>query len=475
MRYKSISIFLKTQTLSPVCLAVGIVLLSGCAVSNEGAIDFRRAEFITKEHLNKAREGGKDPLAATKLFRKDLLASDPNAIIQKLDKVSIRLRAGFLEDCNEWHNPFAFDRDRFLKKNCEIAILFKAVELGNGADFNFKPGAEREARLVYFSSDVQPGQHFNFHNMPVYGPIDYKGRPLGIDITITEIDAEDKQAFAIFKTIAGFGAKAYAPAAPALSILEGIGKSLLASGTDDTEWRFSMVLDPAGGYDGSVYSTAEAGDFVFVRERTRQAQTPWDKLQLDHNTGRLWIKPDQGELQPFTKSTYLSVQIVKGAGSENVILEQNTYGPFRDALDKETNTKVEEFVKNVGEPLEAIGRARVRSRNFNQAQKLFEGILADQKEDDNSGAANRAFELCRSITDAAKRLSVPKTKDLAGLDLEQVEYLLSRIRTKAGLIDLAIIEQFAADNVAMVSSTDCMKVALQKRAAPTGSKTTSKQ
>ena len=46
--------------------------------------------------------------------------------------------------------------------------------MGEGADFKFEPGAERDARIVYFSPDVEPGQHFNLHNMPVYGPIESK-------------------------------------------------------------------------------------------------------------------------------------------------------------------------------------------------------------------------------------------------------------------------------------------------------------
>lgn len=452
MIYKSIPNFLKADSLSNICLAIGILLLSSCAISNEGAIDFRRAQFLSKEDLAKASAGGKDPVAPTKLFRKDLLASDPNALIEKLDKVSIRLRDGFLKDCNEWPNPL-----RKFRKNCEIAILFKAFELGAGADFKFQPGAERDARLVYFSPDVEPGQHFNLHNMPVYGPIEYKGRPLGLDIKIIEIDAEDKQAFAIFKTIAAIGAQAYAPAAPVLGVLEAIGSSLVNSGTDDTEWRYTMVLDPSGGFSGNIYGTLEAGDYVFVREENRQARTPWEELQYDHNTGRLW----KGN-EPYTENTYLTVQILKDAGSEDVTLDQNTYGPFRDALDRDISAKVEQMQSNLMPQLEKLAASRVRAKNFNQAQHLYEGLLVDLKSKNTIGAANKAFELCQAMSGASTVLSDkdPKVQDRSNLDLEQLEYLFRRLRINAGISTPAEIAQytpsgFAKDGKPVVTLDQC--------------------
>jgi hypothetical protein len=297
--------------------------------------------------------------------------------------------------------------------------------------------------------------------MPVYGPIEYKGRPLGLDIKIIEIDAEDKQAFAIFKTIAAFGAKAYAPAAPVLAVLEGIGASLVSAGTDDTQWRYTMVLDPSGGFSGNIYATLEAGDYVFIREEARQSTTPWDKLLYDHNTGRLWVGPREAA-QPYTDNSYLTVQILKNAGSEDITLEQNTFGPFRDALEKESNTKVEEFQKHVTPQLLKLGESRVRARNFNHAQRLYEGILADNKSGTEERAANKAFELCQSLLEAAKSLNDPKTKDTANLDPEQVEFLLRRIRTNAKLKDADQIGKFTLSGFVNVTTKECMAVALPK-------------
>ena len=43
---KSITTLLKTDNLLSIHLAITILLLSGCAFSNEGAIDYRRAEVM---------------------------------------------------------------------------------------------------------------------------------------------------------------------------------------------------------------------------------------------------------------------------------------------------------------------------------------------------------------------------------------------------------------------------------------------
>jgi hypothetical protein len=298
------------------------ILVSACAFSNEGAVDYRRAESFSLTPISKTAPG-KEPLHLSPLLMKDVATSDSNAVIEQHDKISIRLRDGFLRSCNEKSvNPL-----RGFRKNCEIAILFKAFELGNGQDFKFQPGAEREARLVYFSHDVDAGQHFNLHNMAVYGPIEYKGRPLALDIYILELDAEDAQTSALLKTLASIGATAYAPAAPVLGLLEKLGASLLNSGTDDTEFRYSFVLDSSGGYSGTAHATAEAGDYAFIREENRLRQTLWSNLYLDHNTGRIWTRSsEKDDAKPYTTNTYLTVQVLKNAGTDSIELDQNTFG-----------------------------------------------------------------------------------------------------------------------------------------------------
>lgn len=47
MMHASIPNFLNVNQIASIWLAIGILLASSCAISNEGAIDFRRAQFLT--------------------------------------------------------------------------------------------------------------------------------------------------------------------------------------------------------------------------------------------------------------------------------------------------------------------------------------------------------------------------------------------------------------------------------------------
>lgn len=415
------------ESIARYLLLAGVaVFVSACAFSNEGAVEFRRAEPYRPNNAAASLKVGASttspaaPVYPVPLLRKDISSGELQARIDVKDKVSIRLRDGFLRNCNErMLSPL-----RGFNKNCEIAILFKAFELGAGQDFNFKPGAEKDARVVYFSNDVQPGQFFNLHNLPVYGPLEYEGRPLGIDIWIIEIDAEDHQSAALLRKLATIGATAHAPAAPVLAVLDQLGSALLASGTDDVEFRYTMVLDPSGGYSGTAYSSAEAGDYVFVREDHRESTTDWHNLQLDHNTGRIWKRTQTGALELYRDNTYLTVQVLRNAGSVDVALAQNTYGEFRAALEKEATTKVA-ALEPVFTELQKIATRRVYIRNFNRAQQLYERMLERTVASDTRPLAKQdAFDFHRLLQDSINKAD-------GDLVADQVEVLLSKLRTLA--------------------------------------------
>ena len=420
-----------------------IVWLDGCAISNEGAIDYRKAEPVQPGVPAYAQEKSvvNPPLNDGSIYpailtRKDFKAKTKGAVIEKMDKVSIRLREGFLSGCNDKpiSNPVRmlgrgewWQIDRIVWKNCEIAILFRAFEMSEGIDFNFKPGSYRDARLVYFSHDVQEGQFFNLHNLPVYGPLDYSGKPIGIEIFIIEVDTEDNEIFTLLKSLAAIGAKSYAPSNPVLGILGKVGGTLMGGSTDDIEFHYTMVLDPPGGYKGVAYSTAEAGDYVFIRREDRTSEPEWSRLVLDHNTGRVWKKDENNAYELYRDDTYLTVQILKNAGTDNVALAQNTYGEFRDALQameqKQTATITEE--------LKQLVTKRVRIKNFNRAQKLYEQMISPVQESKGVLAKQAAFDLHKLLQDSIGKLEDDKEDGPSELSRRQVEYLLKKLRRHA--------------------------------------------
>jgi hypothetical protein len=355
--------------LGGVCL---LGLLAGCAVSNEGAVDYRKAEIVPRSGgpgldiaavmpaagpeggviQAQAARTGAPPVAPARLYRQALRGADPDALIEAGDSISIHLRSAFLKDCEAAiGHPL-----RGFRPNGEIAIVVKAFEFGQGEDFDFGPDAVRQGRLVFYSPDVEKGQLLNFNNLPVYGPITYQGNPIGIDVSVIEIDAEDAQIAALLGTLATIGAQAYPPAAPILPVLNSPGQALLNGGTNDTEMRFALMLDPGAGYAGVSHPTVEAGDYVCVKKEDRRGRHQYRPrlpgratLQRRH----LSHLPDQQEPQ-LDRHRPVAEHLRR----------------FLGKLEQEDLQRAAELKPFLAE-LEQLGLARVQTRRFGEARGLL--------------------------------------------------------------------------------------------------------
>jgi hypothetical protein len=415
---------------------LGLLALAGCAVSNEGAVDYRKAEIVgfgagtldlaaiapaagpagTMVQAQ-ATKLGPGPVAPARLQRQALRGVDPDALIEAGDSISIHLRAAFLEN----FEAIVGHPLRGFRPNGEIAIVVKAFEFGQGQDFNFGPDAVREGRLVFYSPDVEKGQLLNFNNLPVYGPITYRGNPIGIDISVIEIDAEDAQIAALLGTLATIGAQAYPPAAPVLPVLNALGKALLNGGTNDTEMRFTLMLDPGAGYAGVNHPTVEAGDYVFIKEESRIATTPWQDLVVDTNNGRVYR-----DGSAYADNTYLTFQINKNLSSTDIDLSQNTFGRFLDELDKEDVQRaadLEPFLAELGK----LGIARVQTRRFGEARSLLTDWRNARQAGDEGKAKRAAFKLVTLMKEAM----APPDGSQPDLSAEQIDYLLDKLAVMA--------------------------------------------
>ena len=312
--------------------------------------------------------------------------------------------------------------------------------------------------------------------MPVYGPIDFNGKPIGIDIFIVEIDAEDNQTQALLKTLATAGAKAYPPAQPVLAVLNQLGDALLKGRTDDIEFRYSMVLDPARGYRGMAYAVAEAGNYVFVREQTRDKTTEWESLVLNENDGRLYHR---GSNALYRDTSYLSVQINRNAGNEEVQLAQNTYGAFRKALEDDQTERAERLSAVLLPTLNQLALDRVQIRNFSKARSLLEQVrAAGRTTQEHLLAANTLYELMKrsiaqlnpasivvtDITSCAglvQRQTQSVESDLSG---EQLDFLNAALARRAVASDANAFNQLSCNAVSVFAngkSFDDFKAALK--------------
>lgn len=444
------------------------LLMAACALSDEGAVDYRKTEArLTPPRTDGAQPATKEQIRTQlALIKKDF--PGPNEVkINKGDKISIRLRDGMIADCSEF---FASPLRKF-RKNCEIAIVVRAFEFSSTNDFNFGKDGVRAGRLVYYSSDVEPGQTLNLHNLPIYGPITYNGNPIGLDIYIIEIDAEDNQTTSLLKALAKAGSQAFPPAQPVLAVLETLGSALLAGNTDDIEFRYTMVLDPQGGFQGMSYPAVEVGNYAFVRQQRRAQSTPWDELAVDDNDGRVKRQPNNDIVRDLT---WLSVQINRNAGDTDVILEQNLYGPFRDKLQEADRVETVNALLPFVEATAKLTADRGREKNFSAARNRYELLLGDLAAGQCTPARQKLFDFHRVLTAAitannkhklnllAAKPAVPGDNTVsyntAELSEDQVGYFLAKFRTIAK-IDNGL-EQFTWDGFPTLLSPDFQNLVL---------------
>lgn len=261
-------------------LAVGC--LAGCAILNEGAVNYRKAR------VPPAGQGGAVP-THLELVEKNIGPSDRNQLISRVanDSLEVSLQSAFIKDFVEF--PALLTKGEFVPRG-EVAIIVNVFEMGKDKDIGYAPGDFTKGRLVFFSDDVRKGQFLNFSNLPVYGPASYTGKKLGIEITIMELDAESKALKSLLNSLAGLGKAAYPQASPMLEVLNKLGGAMLGGSHDDRIFKYYMVLEPGDGYKGKREPVLAEGDYVFLRKEDRNAAEDWDGLEYDDVAKRLRVK-----------------------------------------------------------------------------------------------------------------------------------------------------------------------------------------
>ena len=296
-----------------VVVLVYAILMSACANIDEGEVDYVRtmanksAHFETNIYCNKEeyasslaiRAGNTRPCYET-LYRK----YTPVPAIKVGDSISVHLMQAFIQDAKEWKSWSEFFTGK--ASNAEIVVLANVCEQGiSGCSLAFGPSADKNGRVVYFSNGVKAKQYLNFSYLPVYGPIEYKGGPLIIQLAVLELDELSPKQKALISTLADIGKKAYPPASEVLTVLDKLGSSFLSGSNNDTVFRYTFTLAPSGGVNNYQHPKVAAGNFAFVKKKTIQYQQEkeiWDELKFDHLTGRLVKRctPDDEKLKQYT-------------------------------------------------------------------------------------------------------------------------------------------------------------------------------
>lgn len=444
-----------------IILIGGIGIIGGCAISNEGRVDFRKASVVDGFQEGNALD--KHPTEKTNkllpLKWKNFTVSKKGMFV-KGDSISLHLRTVYIKDFAEIANPLRIFTRGGMIPNGEIAIVTNVIEEEEGKtkELDFKSPAE-SGRLVFYSDDVRKGQPLNFTNMPIYGPITYNGGPLALRISIFELDVVSEQAKALIGVVAQLGSTAYAPAAPVLGALNKIGQGLAGGEQNDKELMYWMVLDPSEGSHDLNHFTLEVGNYVFVRSEDRTKEIPWNDLVLNENEQILYWKKDK---LPYEENTYFVVEIQKAISSMNIDLSQSTFSELLAHLqnkDKERAGMIT-ALSDIKDDIAKMVLPRIQNKNFNLAKELLNKIKnlnASQKQE-------REYTVEKLVTLMHDSLEKKDGKTVAKaegpLSITQIEYLLSKLRELAPDLDIGVNTIAKEENISKL--TDDILAELEK-------------
>jgi hypothetical protein len=284
------------------CLLLGLGGLAACAVSDEGATEFRSLG---------TRDATED---ATELRQNVMKAGRP---IRLGEPLLITLKTAYIKDFTEYFaNPLRALRGAD-SANGEIAIVANVFEDDGTTALDFGPAGLKAARVVFFSDDVDKGQFLNFHGLPLYGPLTYNGYPVVIDLYAVDLDRPGPQLRQMLENLAKIGSVAYPPGTPIAGALAQLAGTLIADDQDDKAYHHTLVQRPTGGVEGIPYSVLEAGHIVFVRSHERIkgidwsqiALNPWAGVLVQVKEGEKCMDPNPDPVCLYRDNTYMVVEV----------------------------------------------------------------------------------------------------------------------------------------------------------------------
>jgi hypothetical protein len=324
-----------------------------CTHIDTGQIDYRLAEppaILSSEAV--ARHNSGDALNPVKLVRRyqvggpgaeaPFAADDVYSIMIDQGVIGGQLLEGKLLG-KEFSNTaqFAILANVFQFANgAAEAKSHRFLEFGPGSD-PLKSDGEADLKLVYYSGDVKRGQPLNFSHIPIVPRTTYAGSSIGIQIVIMEIDSQSGPMRSLLSTLADFGQKATPHVPGVTDVLFDLGKSLFLGGShDDRIFEYRFVLSAPGSSANAAQPTFTPGRYVLLRSEKRDVDQRWEKLRLDHNTGRLFTDTNQ-PLQTHD-DLYLVLNIEKySTGTAQEFYEPQTWPAFRTALNSAIDTQAQ--------------------------------------------------------------------------------------------------------------------------------------
>jgi hypothetical protein len=394
---------------------LAVLLLAGCSITNEGTVNYRKQGVTV----------GRDNKKELHLVKKYSLSneSDDNVITTE-NKISIHLVQGFVKSFPELVGIFKAESSK--TKRGEIAVVVKAYELKSDNMLAFDADVIDTGRLVYYSDDVNPGQYLNFSYLPVYGPVQWTGYPIVLQIYIIELD-DNEQIKPLLHTLAGLGSMLYAPAAPVLTVLDKLGSALLNGSHDDIIFRYHMTFYPTGGFKELGYPVLEAANYVLMRHEDRQTDFNWTNIYLDTDEGRL--RSGAGKDAPFFRDeTYLVFQIQKNFSFD---LDPSKAVYYKNFVEK-LRTNAANNATNIGKALSDAANDITNDSNYQKLMTLANRVqtcISDSRDYIKNLVFKYVSRLAEEITDKDK--CTGSSKKYGCLTMDQIDSLVAVLQNIA--------------------------------------------
>jgi hypothetical protein len=300
------------------------------------------------------------------------LTPEQRPIVQQGQIISVYLQQTYIQDFSErWEGLW---EGLFASKRGEIAIVARVAELDDKADFDFTTAGRDRGRLIYYSEGVQAGQFLNFSQLPIYGPIEYKGKPLVMEFYIIELDVkENTEVSGMLSAAAGLGAVAYPPASPILKVLDTIGGGLLKANKNDLEFKYHAAILAGDTQLKSLKAgTLEFGNYAFVRMPYTDPKDPsssnihrWSTWWFNQKNARIY--EDEDCSRPLLTQTYFTVQLNR-AKEETTLDASNSFQNFLTKLTAEAEASTlakTSIISGLKETVE-------EDRRYRDAKKLLD-------------------------------------------------------------------------------------------------------
>ncbi|TSD59468.1 hypothetical protein FFI97_003800 [Variovorax sp. KBS0712] len=435
--------------------AAAVVLVQACTFANaaddQGVNDYAKAHWsIANSCVPFVRKYqsvcGNDFSADTDAQAYDIRATgercsavtqNQHPAIQKGDVITVHLSQVFI-------NEFVERGASLLgfKKRGEIAIVARIAEQDAQTDFDFSVAGRDRGRLIYYSEGVAPGQYLNFSQLPIYGPIEYHGKPLLLEFYIMELDIkENTEISGLLTAAASLGAVAYPPASPVLKVLDTIGGGLLKANKSDIEFKYHASLLPGAEQINSLHSgRLEYGNYAFVRMpfadsggSGSSSTHPWTRWWFNQKNGRIYEDATCNSV--LKNRTYLTVQINR-AKEEATLDPANTFAAFTAKLSSEAQASTAERVAVI----DALKASVNKNQRYRDAKKLID-FAQSVKWPDGTKSEKKALDavtvsalaaVATKIETSSTQLRDPQQRDKADFDESQIQVLVDALSRLSG-------------------------------------------